>query len=271
MTAALWLSFEEAAVGCTKTITLTTDAPCAACGGAGAGDAAASACTVCAGSGAVGVTRTGVVRQGGVLSSLPPATPCPACGGAGTRVIRCCAPCNGAGVIPITLPVDVAVPPGATAATALRLRGRGHARRAGDAPGPPGDAYILLTVRPSADDGATRRGGGDGLDVVTAVRVSVPDAVLGSSRTLRTLRGGSVRVVVPPGSQHGDVVAVLPGGGAGVDGSGGAADDPTPPGDRRTVGDHVFVVQLAVPTSLTAAGLAAATALRELQERRRRA
>ena len=200
--------------------------------------------------------------------SLPPATPCPSCGGAGTRVVRVCGPCRGTGVAAVTAPVDVAVPPGATAATALRLRGRGHARTVADPPGPPGDAYILLSVQSTADGGASTRGGGDGLDVVTTLRVSPTDAVLGATRAVRTLRGGAPLIVdVPPGSQHGDVVAVLPGGGAGVEteGKGGKGKGKT----GRTVGDHVFILQLAVPvtTELSEAQVATLLALRGLAER----
>ena len=270
VTAALWLSFEEAAVGCTKRVTLTADASCTACGGDGGGGAdTLHACPVCAGSGAVGVTRTGVTVSDAPPDRLPPATPCPSCGGAGTRVVRVCGPCRGTGVAAVTAPVDVAVPPGATAATALRLRGRGHARTVADPPGPPGDAYILLSVQSTADGGASTRGGGDGLDVVTTLRVSPTEAVLGATRSVRTLRGGAPFVMdVPPGSQHGDVVAVLRGAGAGVETEGGGKAGKGKKG--RTVGDHVFILQLAVPANseLTDAQLATLLALRGLAERR---
>lgn len=107
----LELSFEEAALGCTKTLTLKGAAACEACRGTGL------------------VERSG--RQGGGFISIR--STCMRCGGTGVGEDRPRA-------------VEVQVPPGVTEGTILRLRGLGGAGGRG---GPSGDLHLRLRVRPS--------------------------------------------------------------------------------------------------------------------------
>jgi molecular chaperone DnaJ len=108
----LELSFEEAALGCTKTLTLEGSAACESCGGSGL------------------MERSG--RQGRGFVSIR--STCPQCGGTGVGPDR-----------PRT--VEVRVPPGVTEGTVLRLRGLGGA---GGRRGPSGDLHLRIRVRPSS-------------------------------------------------------------------------------------------------------------------------
>jgi len=256
VTAALWLTFEEAALGCTREVSLTARRACAPCEGTGEGGAPSEPCATCSGAGVVPLSRSratsvrrGVAPAADARPPLPALGPCPACGGSGLAVARMCAACGGAGVAPAASTASVRVPAGATEASALRLAGAGHASATG---GPPGDAYVLLSVA---------RGGGGwaraGLDVVSPLALPPAVAVLGDrALPVRTLRGPAT-LRVPAGTQHGARL-VLKGAGAG-----GVA--------RAGRGDHIFEVALTLPASpdaLPEGALAVLYALRALQAKR---
>jgi len=89
--------------------------------------------------------------------------------------------------------LDVRIPPGTEDGHVLRLRGQG-------APGfngaPAGDARIEITVAP---DPRFHR---DGDDIISEVKVSLQEAVLGASLEVPTIHG-PVRLSIPPGSGSG--------------------------------------------------------------------
>ena len=89
--------------------------------------------------------------------------------------------------------LDVRIPPGTEDGHVLRLRGQG-------APGlngaPAGDALIEITVAPD------KRFHRDGDDIVTDIKVTLQEAVLGVSLEVPTVHG-PVRLAVPPGSGTG--------------------------------------------------------------------
>ncbi len=89
--------------------------------------------------------------------------------------------------------LDVRIPPGTEDGHVLRLRGQGGAGYNGAAAG---DALIEITVAP---DPRFHR---DGDDIVTDVKVSLKEAVLGTSLEVPTIHG-PVKLSVPPGSGTG--------------------------------------------------------------------
>jgi DnaJ-class molecular chaperone len=97
----------------------------------------------------------------------------------------------------LTLPegktLDVRIPPGTADGHVLRLRGQGGPGFNG---APAGDALIEIGV--VADSRFHR----DGDDIVTDLKVSLKEAVLGTSLEVPTIHG-PVRVNVPPGSGTG--------------------------------------------------------------------
>lgn len=97
----------------------------------------------------------------------------------------------------LTLPegrtLEVRIPAGIEDGHVLRLRGQGGPGYNG---GPAGDALIEITVAP---DPRFHR---DGDDIVTDLRVSLREAVLGTSLEVPTIHG-PVKLTIPPGSGTG--------------------------------------------------------------------
>ena len=89
--------------------------------------------------------------------------------------------------------LDVRIPPGTEDGHVLRLRGQGGPGFNG---APAGDALIEITVAP---DPRFHR---DGDDIITDLKVTLKEAVLGVSLEVPTVHG-PVRVSVPPGSGTG--------------------------------------------------------------------
>ena len=91
--------------------------------------------------------------------------------------------------------VRITIPRGARDGLKIRLRGKGEP--APDGRGTPGDLYITFQVTPDA------RFQRDGDDLVVAETVSAVEAMLGTSREVRTAAGKTVRLRIPPGTQPG--------------------------------------------------------------------
>jgi molecular chaperone DnaJ len=210
----LELTLEEAAFGVDKELEIPRLETCEACGGTGGRDGAAPAtCATCAGRGQVRVT------QGFFALSRP----CPQCRGEGSVVADPCPACRGRGQVERRRRLTLKVPPGVDTGTRLRRLGEGeHGRRGG----PPGDLYVDIEVLP--DERFERQGP----DVLSAVEISFPEAVLGTTIEVPTLHG-EASLEVPPGTQHGERFRLRRKGIARLDG--------------RGQGDHIVTVHLAVP------------------------
>jgi DnaJ-class molecular chaperone len=89
--------------------------------------------------------------------------------------------------------LDVRIPPGTEDGHVLRLRGQGGPGYNG---APAGDALIEITVAP---DPRFHR---DGDDIITDMKVTVQEAVLGASLEVPTIHG-AVKLAVPAGSGTG--------------------------------------------------------------------
>jgi len=120
------------------------------------------------------------------------------------------------------------VPAGVDEGTRLRVSGEGEGGSHG---GPPGDLYVVLSVRPHP---LFRR---QGEDLVCEFPVSLVQAVLGAELEIPTLEE-SVVLRVPPGTRPGAVLTLK---GHGI---------PTGRGARR--GDLRIVVQVEIPAKVTA-------------------
>lgn len=120
------------------------------------------------------------------------------------------------GTTRITLPdgnvLDVAIPAGTRDGQTIRLRGKGGPGMGG---GAPGDALLSVTV---ADDPDWRR---EGDDIITALPISLSEAVLGSRVEAETL-DGPVMLTVPAGASSGRKLRLR---GRGLAGAGGKRGD----------------------------------------------
>ncbi|HZU05679.1 MAG TPA: J domain-containing protein [Chloroflexota bacterium] len=90
--------------------------------------------------------------------------------------------------------LEVTIPPGVDDGSRIRLAGQGQPGRHG---GPPGDLYVVTTVRP--DPRFERRGA----DLYTRVTVPLDVALLGGEARVPTPDGRTLALTIPPGSQDG--------------------------------------------------------------------
>jgi molecular chaperone DnaJ len=181
------LSFPQAATGLDADLVVDRLSACPGCGASGERPGATIAeCAHCGGAGTVWTGQT------------PRPEPCPACAGSGQRVADACPSCRGRGVRPARAVVRVTIPPGMDTGGQLRVPGEGHA---GPFAGPRGDLVVIARVHEDAR--WTRKG--DNLH--GELSLSIAEAVLGARVAVETLLGG-VDVIIPPGTQSGQVFRV---------------------------------------------------------------
>jgi molecular chaperone DnaJ len=180
------VTFEEAAFGAEKEITVTKLDTCETCHGSGAeGDARYRTCQPCGGRGQVLSSR-------GIFSI---AQTCPRCEGAGRIIEKPCKTCNGSGQRERTSKITLRVPAGVDTGSRLRSAGNGEAGKRG---GPPGDLYVVIHVKPHE---LYQR---DGDDLLCEVPISFTTAALGGEIEVPTL-GASTQIKIPAGTQTGTV------------------------------------------------------------------
>jgi molecular chaperone DnaJ len=178
------ITFEEAAQGCEKEISVHKQDRCEVCAGSGAEAGSKSRqCPTCGGRGQVLSSR-------GIFSI---AQTCPKCEGAGRVIEKPCKNCHGAGRLERTSKIKLRIPPGVDTGSRLRSSGNGEAGLRG---APSGDLYVVLHVK--THDIFQR----DGDDLICEVPVSFVQAALGAEVEVPTL-GGKASVKMPAGTQTG--------------------------------------------------------------------
>ena len=217
------LSFEEAAFGCEKEITIDRVEDCDECGGSGAArGTSAETCTNCRGSGTV--TQT----QRTPLGMFQTQTACPNCRGTGKIIKKPCSKCGGSGKVQKSRTLKVNIPAGIDDGQAIQLRGQGGAGANG---GPAGDVIVTISIRPHPL--FTR----EGSDVICEMPVSSVQAALGDTLQVPTI-DGKVEYNMPEGTQPGAVFRLR---GKGIQNVNG-----------RGRGDQYVRIILEVPKNLTA-------------------
>ena len=180
----LEITFEEAANGCEKDITVTKPERCADCHGAGAEPGSkVRGCTTCGG-------RGQVISARGIFSV---AQPCPHCHGAGRVIEKPCRTCRGAGRRDKPSTIKLRIPAGVDTGSRLRSSGNGEAGVRG---GTSGDLYVVLHVK--AHELFHREGD----DLLCEIPVSFVQAALGADIEVPTL-DGQAGVKIPAGTQPG--------------------------------------------------------------------
>lgn len=176
------ITFEEAAHGCEKEISVTKLETCDICSGSGAeAGARARTCGTCGG-------RGQVISSRGIFSI---AQPCPNCQGAGRVIDKPCKGCRGTGRREKASKIKLRIPAGVDSGSRLRSAGNGEAGFRG---GPAGDLYVILHVRPHE---FFQR---DGDDLLCEVPISFVQAALGAEVEVPTLDGKAV-IKIPAGTQ----------------------------------------------------------------------
>lgn len=201
----LTISFEEAAFGCNKEISVARDEACDECGGSGAKKGtSATTCTTCKGTGQVRVTMNSAFGR------IQNVRTCDACKGTGKIIREACAKCNGRGKLRKPRKISFSIPAGIDNGQAVSLHGQGEA---GEQGGGPGDLYIHITVKPHA---LFRR---QDFDLYCDVPVSYAQAALGGEVDVPTLQG-MIKYNMPEGTQPGAVLRLKGYGIANLRGSG---------------------------------------------------
>lgn len=226
MAISLSVTLEEAAQGCTKTISYDRLAPCEDCHGTGLAEGAKEEpCKRCHGTGYVTQVQRSIFGQ--VQSSAP----CPDCHGEGTVIDHPCDMCDGQGRTPTHEKLDIKVPAGISSGRQLRVSGYGEAGYRG---APAGD--LIVSVEVERHDRFERHGD----DLYLDLTVSMVQAALGCTVEVDGIMPDErVSMHVPAGSQPGSLVTVE---GRGMPRIGG--------GGAR--GRLVARVKVVVPTELSA-------------------
>lgn len=195
MAISLTVSLEEAALGCTKTISYDRLAPCEDCQGFGTQDGGSeTSCSRCGGTGYV----TTVQRS--FLGQVQSSSPCPDCHGEGVVVENPCPSCNGEGRVATHEKIDIDIPAGVATGRQLRVAGFGEAGLRGT---DSGDLIVNVMV---ADHERFQRMGDD---LFCEAEVSMTKAALGCELELDGIMPNEkVSVKVPAGTQFGDTVTV---------------------------------------------------------------
>ena len=187
--AAVNLSFEEAALGCKKTIRFTKIDNCSDCGGTGCEKgSSAKTCPVCHGSGHVATVQRTPFGQ------IQPQSVCNNCHGSGKIIDKPCHTCAGKGRIRHTVEKTVDIPAGIDDTQVINLRGGGDAGVNG---GPSGDLRVSVNVRPHPIFSR------EGYDVYCEIPITFAQAALGDEITVPTLYG-KVKFQIHEGTQPGD-------------------------------------------------------------------
>lgn len=219
----LTISFEEAAFGCQKEVTVPIIEQCSDCKGNGcAPGTTPEVCPDCKGSGQT------ITQQRTPFGMAQSVGRCSRCGGKGKIIHQPCKTCKGMGNIRRQHKITVKVPEGIDDGQALPMRGKGNA---GANNGPAGDLYISISVRPHE---IFER---EGTSVYIVQDISYAEAALGADIEVPTL-DGKVKLTIPEGTQPGAVFRLKGKGIPYLNGKGAR-------------GDQFITVNLAVPKKLT--------------------
>ena len=182
------ISFEGAAFGCEKAVTVERYETCDTCHGNGcAPGTSPEVCPDCHGTGTVQVRRQTPM---GVFAT---SSPCPKCGGKGRIIHQPCKDCRGSGMVRKKKTIQASIPAGIDNGQTISIRGQGNAGKNG---GPAGDLLITITVRPHE---LFRR---EGTSVLCEAPITFTQAVLGAELEIPTI-DGKVKYTLPEGTQSG--------------------------------------------------------------------
>lgn len=191
----LQITLEEAAAGCTKTISYDRLAPCDDCNGSGVAEGGREVnCTRCGGTGRI------VEVQRTIFGQMQSQSTCPACGGVGKMVDKPCETCDGQGRAPERETVDLQIPAGIHSGQTVRVEGKGEAGLRGDRAG---DLVARIDIAQHA------RYERQGDDLFCVVEVDAFEAMLGTTVTIDgIMENEQVEIPIPAGCQYHQQVRV---------------------------------------------------------------
>ena len=216
------VSFEEAAFGCKKEVTVPRIEQCPDCKGTGCVPGTTpEICPDCKGSGTVKTTQR---TPFGAVQSMGP---CQKCRGTGKIIHQPCKTCRGMGKIRRQHKLTVNIPTGIDDGQAFSVSGAGNAGSNG---GPAGDLIVTVLIRQH------ERFERDGTSVLLEQDINFAQATLGAEIEVPTL-DGRVNLTIPEGTQSGTTFRIR---GKGI---------PYVRGNGR--GDQFVTVNIRTPKNLT--------------------
>ena len=191
--ASVFISFEEAAKGCKKKVTVERVTTCSNCNGSGARRGTSpTTCPVCGGSGMVNHQQR---TPFGVMQTQ---SPCSRCQGRGRIIENPCPTCSGQGRVRKSGEVGINIPAGIDDGQVITIPGHGNAGQNG---GPAGDLQVQVSVRPHP---LFER---DGFNIWYELPITYAQAALGAEVEIPTL-DGKITQTIKDGTQPGDVIRV---------------------------------------------------------------
>ncbi len=180
------ISFEEAAFGTKKKISIDVLEDCSDCHGLGGHDV--KTCSNCQGRGTI---RTVQQTMFGTFSNE---TTCHVCSGTGKTYENVCKTCRGNKKIRTDKEYDINVPEGIFDGQQLVMRGKGEPGTNG---GPNGDLYLEFMVKPHPIYERENN------DIYLSFPITYVEAVLGAKKDVPTLYG-KIQLTIPPFSNSND-------------------------------------------------------------------
>lgn len=201
------ISFEEAAFGVKREVTVNRMEVCPTCSGVGSKPGHQPAtCQNCNGTGQM------QYKQRTPFGQFVNIKTCDACHGEGKIITQPCENCSGKGRVRKHTKLQVNIPAGIDDGQTISIRGEGEHGLKG---GPSGDLFITIKVKPHA---IFKR---QGNDITCDIPITFTQAALGAEIEVPTL-DGKEKYVIPEGTQTGSVfkfkgkgVPFLRGGGRG--------------------------------------------------------
>ncbi len=185
----LEVTFEEAAFGTEKEISIKRPVSCTTCSGNGAAKGTnPESCGTCGGAGQIRMQQGFFTIQ----------RTCHACNGAGKIIKTPCSDCRGTGKQVSESKLKVKVPAGIDNGQRLKLRGEGEVGSGG---GPNGDLYVQIAVKPHEIFQRQEH------EIILDWPISYADAVLGREIEVPTLDGPTL-VKIPAGTTPGKVFRI---------------------------------------------------------------
>ena len=218
----LELTFEEAAFGCEKEVSVPRIENCTACNGSGSADGEVETCSTCRGSGQVRTTQNFMGMQ------MQSTVACPKCNGKGKVIKTPCSTCKGKGKVRRTQKIKVKIPAGVDEGQSVRVRGEGNVGTNG---APSGDLLVEIYIKRHAIFYRQN------MDVLCEVPITFTQAALGAQIQVPTL-DGKVPYDIPEGTQTGTTFTLY---GKGI----------PEVGNSRRRGNQRFTAVVETPTRLT--------------------
>ena len=186
------LTFEEAALGCTKTFTFARKEKCDHCRGTGAENGKVKVCPTCGGSGQVKYS------QNSIFGRIVNVGTCSTCKGTGKVVSEKCTVCGGAGVLKKTRTLTVTVPAGIDNGQEMTIAGEGNSTATSVSAG-----NLILQIAVAPHKMLTR----NKYDLYITVPIPFTTSLLGGQITVPIVNG-KITMDIPALTQTGTVFTI---------------------------------------------------------------